>query len=150
MRRRFSVALASALVLIGSSVFAQDGAVSRKFDEFIGEVDYEDLMARLDNFGIELLKQPSAQGQIIVYRSRRDPPSVSEGFALRAKDYLVSQRRIDRNRLMTVDGGMTGCLMYELWIVPSGASPPERRYTYKYPLKRDIYVQKRPGTQRRT
>ena len=30
---------------------------------------------------------------------------------------------------------MSGCLLYELWIVPAGAPAPERRFTYQYPLK---------------
>jgi hypothetical protein len=134
------IAIAMALVLIaGPNVFGQDSdPVSHKFDEFIAEVDYEDLMARLDNFAIELMKQPNAQGHIIVYRSRRDLPAISRRYALRAKDYLVKQRRVDGSKLVTVDGGMSGCLMYELWIVPAGGSPPERRFTYKYPLKERV------------
>jgi hypothetical protein len=116
-------------------VFAQD-AGSCKVDEFVGEVDSDDLKARLDNFAIALNHQPNALGHIIVYRTRHDPPAVSQRYALRAKDYLVNQRNIDPKTLVTIDGGMTGCLMYELWIVPPGASPPARRFTYKYPLKR--------------
>jgi hypothetical protein len=82
------IAIAMALVLIaGPTVFAQDSIlVSQKFDEFIGELDYEDLIARLDNYAIELMKQPNAQGHIIVYRSRRDLPAISHRYALRAKD----------------------------------------------------------------
>jgi hypothetical protein len=131
------IPIAMVLLLIAvQNAFAQDGVpTSHKFDEFIGEVDDEDLIARLDNFAIELIKQPNAQGHIIVYRSRRDPPAFSHRYALRAKDYMVNQRRIIGSKLMTVDGGMSGCFMYELWIVPPGGSPPERRYTYEYPLK---------------
>jgi hypothetical protein len=131
------IAIAMVLVPIaGPTVFAQDSILaSQKFDEFIGELDYEDLIARLDNYAIELMKQPNAQGHIIVYRSRRDPPAISHRYALRAKDYLVKERRVEGRRLVMVDGGMSGCLMYELWIVPAGGSQPERRFTYKYPLK---------------
>ena len=131
--------LTFALILvlaIGPNLFGQDSAQSsRKLDEFIGEVDYEDLIARLDNFVIELLKQPNAQGHIIVYRSRRDPPSVSQLYGRRAENYLIKQRGIDRKKLVIVDGGMSGCLMYELWVVPPGGSSPQLRYTYKYRLK---------------
>jgi hypothetical protein len=136
------IPIAIAVVLISASTaFAQEsGQASRKVDEFIGEVDYEDLIARLDNFAIEIQNQPNALGHIIVYRSRRDPPSVSQRYELLARDYLVKQRGLARNRLVTVDGGMSGCLMYELWIVPPGAAPPERRFTYKYPLARRARV----------
>ena len=144
--KTFTIPIAMAIVLtFGSSAFAQEGSqASRKIDEFVGEVDYEDLIARLDNFAIELQSQPSALGHIIVYRSRRDPPSVSQRHALLAKNYLVRDRGIARNKLVTVDGGMSGCLMYELWIVPPGAAPHERRFTYKYPLARRSSVRKRP------
>jgi hypothetical protein len=140
INRKFLVAIAIALVLyIAPKVVAQQsGQPSRKIDEFIGEVDYEDLIARLDNFFMELMKQPNAQGHIIVYRSRRDSPSISQLYGRRAENYLIKLRRIDRNRLVIVDGGMSGCLMYELWIVPPSGSSPERRYTYKYPLKTRI------------
>jgi hypothetical protein len=134
------IGIAMALVLIaGLNVFGQaSDPASHKFDEFIGELDYEDLIARLDNFAVELLKEPNAQGHIIVYRSRRDLPAISRRYALRAKDYLVKQRRVEGSKLVTVDGGMSGCLMYELWIVPPGASSPERRFTYKYPLRTQV------------
>lgn len=138
------IAIAGILV-IAPGVFAQESShASRKVDEFIGEVDYEDLIARLDNFAIELQNQPGALGHVIVYRSRRDPPSISQRYALLARDYLVRQRGIARNRLVTADGGRSGCLMYELWIVPPGAAPPERRFTYKYPLERRTGVRRRP------
>jgi hypothetical protein len=135
-RRLVNLSLLLFVVLaICTAVVAQTGA-TRKVDEFVGEVDEEDLLARLDNFAIALNDDPKSQGQIIVYRTRRDGPSVSHRHLLRAKDYLVRQRHIDASRIVTVDGGMTGCLSYELWIVPPGASPPERRFAYKYPLKR--------------
>ena len=92
---------------MGARAAAQDIA-ARKFDEFVGEVDEEDLMARLDNFAIELMNRPNTQGYIIVYRTRRDSPAVSNRHALRAKDYLVNLRHTDRARLTTIDGGMTG------------------------------------------
>lgn len=144
--KSFMVPLAMTVVLtLCSSTLAREGSqASRKIDEFIGEVDRGDLKARLDNYAIELQNQPSALGHVIVYRSRRDPPSISQRYALLARDYLVKQRGIAQNRLVTVDGGRSGCLMYELWIVPPGAAPPERRFTYKYPLEKRTGVRRRP------
>jgi hypothetical protein len=131
----FLIAIAAVILTVIPKVSAQDSQPSRKFDEFIGEVDYEDLLARLDGFAVALQNEPNAQGQIIVYRSRRDAPGISNKYARRAMDYLVKQRSIPRNRLVSVDGGMSGCLTYELWIVPPGSAPPARRFTYKYPLR---------------
>lgn len=136
--------LKSAAVLLALSlsaplfVFAQESAqpAARKIDEFIGEVDYEDLIARLDNFAVELQSQPNSQAHIIVYRGRRDPPGISHRLALTAKDYMLMERGISPDRVATFDGGMSGCLTYELWLVPAGATSPDRRFTYRHP-KRD-------------
>lgn len=138
--RIHSILIAMACVLImAGDVGAQEGQPqARKFNEFIGEVDNEHLMALLDNFAIEFQKHPDAQAHIIVYRTRSDPPAVGHRYAFKAKDYLISVRGVDKRRVITVDGGMTGCLTYELWIVPPGAPPPERRYTYKYSLNGSI------------
>src|SRR5437762_11813838 len=85
----FSLVLIVVLTVCAAAV-AQTGT-ARKFDEFVGEVDEEDLLARLDNFAIALTDDPKSQGQIIVYRTRHDGPSVSHRHGLRAKDYLVHQ-----------------------------------------------------------
>src|SRR6266566_2277311 len=42
----------------------------------------------------------------------------------RAKDYLVNTRGIDAGRIVTIDGGCRSDLSVELWIVPTGATPP--------------------------
>jgi hypothetical protein len=42
----------------------------------------------------------------------------------RAKDYLVNTRGIDAGRIMTVDGGCRADVAVELWVVPTGATPP--------------------------
>lgn len=134
-----SIVIAMCAVISVRDLSAQESkAESKKYDEFIGELDFEDLMARLDFFAIELQKQPNAQGHIIVYRTRSDSPAVGRQHADRAKDYMIKTRGIDPRRILTVDGGMTGCLTYELWIVPPGAPPPTRRFTYQYSLKDSI------------
>ncbi|HYW74157.1 MAG TPA: hypothetical protein VE961_24250, partial [Pyrinomonadaceae bacterium] len=125
-----------ATIVLFSVTSAASAQAARKFDEFIGETDYEDLIARLDSFAVALKNEPSAQGQIIVYRTRHDSPLVGKRALRRAKDYLLRVNHIDPTRIQTIDGGMTGCLWYELWVVPPGASPPARRFTYQYPLRR--------------
>ena len=94
---------------------------ARKFDEY-GNIKPDDQKARLDNFVIELQPEPTAKGYIIVY-------GYCAGQAQRhaewSKDYLVNKRRIDAGRLITVDGGCKEDLVTQLWVVPSGASPPK-------------------------
>jgi hypothetical protein len=91
-----------------------------KFDEY-GNIKFNDEKARLDNYAIQLQNQPGAQGYILAYGSCAGE---AEARAQRAKDYLVNTRGIDAGRLVTVDGGCRSDLSVELWIVPTGATPP--------------------------
>jgi len=93
---------------------------ARKFDEY-GNIRFNDEKARLDNFAIQLQNEPAAQGYIIGYGSC---DAEGQTRANRAKDYLVNTRGIDAGRLVVVDGGCMPELKVELWIVPSGATPP--------------------------
>jgi len=94
--------------------------LARKFDEY-GNIRFNDEKARLDNFAIQLQNEPAAQGYIIGYGSC---DAEGQTRANRAKDYLVNTRGIDAGRLVVVDGGCMPELKVELWIVPSGATPP--------------------------
>jgi hypothetical protein len=120
--------------------------VARKFDEF-GDIQYSDLIARLDNFAIQLQNEPTSKAFILVYRTRRDLPGLNNALALRSKNYLISSRGVARERVVTVDGGEAACLFQELWIVPVGTAPAQRpdayqRYfpDFESPRKIDEYV----------
>jgi hypothetical protein len=91
-----------------------------KFDEY-GNIKFNDEKARLDNYAIQLQNQPGAQGYIIAYGSCAGE---AQARADRAKDYLVNTRGIDAGRIVTMDGGCRSDLSVELWIVPSGTTPP--------------------------
>jgi hypothetical protein len=93
---------------------------SRKFDEY-GNIRFNDEKARLDNYAVQLQNEPGAQGYIIGYGSCG---SEGQERANRAKDYLVNTRGIDAGRIVVVDGGCMAELKVELWIAPSGATPP--------------------------
>jgi hypothetical protein len=95
-------------------------AVPVKFDEY-GNIKFNDEKARLDNYAIQLQNQPGSQGYIIAYGSCAGE---AQARADRAKDYLVNTRGIDASRLVTVDGGCRSDLTVELWVVPTGATPP--------------------------
>ncbi len=97
-----------------------------RVDEF-GDVQSSDAKARLDFFVTELQKSPNAKAFVIVYRSIRDMPGLSYVFAWILRNYLVSMRGIPRDRVVTVDGGASDCLVQELWIVPPGSAPTPRQ-----------------------
>lgn len=94
-----------------------------KFDEY-GNIPRNDVKARLDNFANELQANPGAQGYIIAYGGRVGPAGEAQRRADFARDYLVNNRQIEAGRLVTIDGGFKEEATTELWIVPTGASPP--------------------------
>ncbi|HEX8707442.1 MAG TPA: hypothetical protein VF723_04195 [Pyrinomonadaceae bacterium] len=102
---------------------------ARKLDEF-GDIQYSDLIARLDNLAVQLQEEAGTRAFLIVYRTRRDLPGLSNKYALRMRSYLVNTRAIPKERVVTVDGGVAQCLTQELWIVPVGAAPVPRRDAY--------------------
>jgi hypothetical protein len=94
-----------------------------KFDE-IGEIQRDDEKARFDVFAIELQNSPGAQGYIIAYGGRSKRSGTGRQRAERARDYLVGTRGIDASRIVVVDGGARDTGSTQLWLVPTGATPP--------------------------
>jgi hypothetical protein len=95
----------------------------QQFDTY-GRIARNDEKARLDNFAVALQNDPGASGYIIAYGGRRGPAGEAQTRADFAKNYLVNSRGIDAGRLATLDGGFREEATTELWLVPSGASPP--------------------------
>ncbi len=98
---------------------------AQRFDDF-GDILYSDLIARLDNFAIQLMNQSSARGFLVVYRSPRDLAGLNHALAMRMKRYLVQTRGLPKDRIVTVDGGPAGQLVQELWVVEPGTAPIPR------------------------
>jgi len=101
-----------------------------KFDEY-GDIRFNDEKARLDNYAIQLQNQPGSQAYIIGYGTCSGDGLCSHTSCIvaqkrieRAKDYLVNTRGIDAGRIVTVDGGCRAAVAVELWVVPTGATPP--------------------------
>ncbi|HVS22054.1 MAG TPA: hypothetical protein VHD88_09420 [Pyrinomonadaceae bacterium] len=98
----------------------------RKFDEYY-DIARNDEKARLDNYAIQLRGEPGSQGYIIVYPSRRGRAGEAQARAKRISDYLVNSRGIDSSRFTITMGTAREDWLVELWIVPSGATPPTPR-----------------------
>lgn len=105
-------------------------AEARKLDEY-GKLAPKDEEARLDNFMIGLMSDPTAQGHIISYNARTSRPGDAQKAADRAKDYLVNKRGLDPSRGVTVTGGSRETPTVEPWIVPTGAPLPKPTPTVK-------------------
>ncbi|MBD0370800.1 MAG: PKD domain-containing protein [Pyrinomonadaceae bacterium] len=95
----------------------------RPFDQY-GAINFEDETARLDNFAIQLLEEPVAEGYIIVYDGRNGRAGQALSRANRAKNYLIKKREVAGDRIVIVEGGFREEMTVELWIVPAGAEPP--------------------------
>lgn len=79
----------------------------------------------LEEFREKLLKEPDTKAYIIAYGGREDNPGKARRYALRAKNWLVQWRGTDARRIVALDGGRREEFVVELWLVPSGARPPE-------------------------
>jgi hypothetical protein len=133
------VPAAIALLLLSSVAFAQDSdSRAVKFDEF-GDIQASDLIARLDNLAIQLQNEPKVKAFLVVYRTRRDLPGLSNRYAHRMRSYLVQSRGLPAERAITVDGGEASCLVQELWIVGPGGAPQPRPDAYTRSYQPSVY-----------
>lgn len=95
----------------------------RKLDEY-GNISWSDERARLDNFTIAVLDNPSARGYLLCYGGRVGRPGEARRRCRRAKNYVSGHRGVEAARLVIVDGGFREDLTVELWVIPPGISPP--------------------------
>lgn len=114
------------LVVMSLAIFAQENnnsSIDKKvpakiFDEF-GKVTTGLIRSRMDSFLVELQKNPSSQGYIINYGTKKD---------IAARERLlrnhVAFRKFDSVRIVFVNGGFRGEIKTEFWIVPYGAEIP--------------------------
>lgn len=94
-----------------------------RFDKY-DAITFNDEKTRLDNFVVALQNEPTAQGYIIVYSGRRESASGPAKRGERARSYLVSHRGMDEARIVVIEGGRRAEPSAELWLVPTGATPP--------------------------
>jgi len=95
----------------------------RKFDEY-SNISFKDEKARLDNLAIYLQREPDIKGYIIAYAGRRARSGEARARAERAKNYLVSERGINAERIVIMDGGHREELEVELYLLPYSVSAP--------------------------
>ncbi len=88
-------------------------------------VRLEDERVRLDHFAIAFQNDPTAQGYLVCYGGRRSRRDDAQRRCDRARDYLASTRNMDTSRIVTVDAGFREEPTVELWLVPSGVTPPQ-------------------------
>jgi hypothetical protein len=126
MFRPVRLVLVSLLLFIPLfSVYGQEQSAAssaRKFDEF-GDLQISDMKARLDNFSVELNRDPANRGYVVVYRSRRDLPGLSARLLDFHKNYLLYGRGFPAERIVFVDGGAAANVLQQFWVAPPGTTP---------------------------
>jgi hypothetical protein len=137
MLRKLLLVLCVALLWNSLALAQTSNATARKFDEF-GDIQASDLIARLDNLAVALSYEPSAKAFLIIYRTSRDLPGLSNRYAHRMKGYLT-QHGLPSERLVIVDGGVAACLWQELWIVPPNSTPKAREDAYDNSYQPSVY-----------
>lgn len=88
------------------------------------EIPRSDEVKQLNQYSRGLRANKTAQGYIICYGGRYSTEDVAQERADRAKQYLINIRGVDADRIVTVEGGYKEEPTTELWLVPSGATPP--------------------------
>ena len=101
---------------------------AREFDVCCN-CSFDDQKARLDNLAVELQNDQSTTTYIFAYGGRTSRVGQADRLGARAKDYLVTLRGIAPARIIVLNGGFREEDCVELWIVPSGATPPQTRPT---------------------
>lgn len=111
------------LTLLCAPIFSrqQPTAAGRRLIDSFGEVQVSDLMARLDNFAIELMNEPASRGVVVAYGAKHKFPGWPLRRAEVSVDYLVHTRGLDASRLSILNGGLRDETTFELWVVPPGA-----------------------------
>jgi hypothetical protein len=99
-------------------------ADARKSAEY-GKVNPSEEKTILDQYAIELMNDPTAQGYIVAYPGRAGGAKEMQATVMKAIKYLSEKRTINAGRLLNLEGAQRDKLAIELWVVPDGANPPE-------------------------
>src|SRR6185503_9457604 len=121
--RTLVIVFVASLLIANTSLVASAPIVITPFDRY-GAIRWDDEMARLDNFAIQIQNQPNSIGLIVGVDASGGCPGEVKARAIRAKRYIVEHRGIPWNRVAWRVDGHTSDIQTTLWIVPTGASWP--------------------------
>ncbi len=110
------------LALMSSVAFAQtpEKPEALIIDEF-GRLANGDIKAGLDNLIVQLQNNPTSQGLIISYGSKREVAARE-----RMMKSHISFRQVNNLREITfINGGYGNEIKTQFWRVPEGAEPPK-------------------------
>ena len=106
-------------------VFAQEKPKAVQVDEF-GMATCEDLLARTDNFAIQLSNNPNGLGVVII---QYDSKSIDKAGWYRRLIRSSFLNRYDINRLKIIRDPNASKIGGSFWLIPSGADEPPNNGT---------------------
>jgi hypothetical protein len=95
----------------------------RKVVEF-GAVSFKVEKSNLDRLADELRKDSTAQGYVMSYAGRHSWEGEASWRGERARHYLIRSGGFDPRRIVVIDSGHRETHAIELYVVPSGVTPP--------------------------
>ena len=105
MLRKILLIICVGLALYSVAQAQTSSALARKFDEF-GDIEASNLIARLDNLAVQVKNEPGSKAFLIVYRTKRDLPGLSNRYANHMRRYLLDAKALPAERIVIVDGGV--------------------------------------------
>jgi len=122
--------------------------VDGHFDQY-GDIKFRDEAARLDNFAIQLMNEPTARGVIVTFAGNPTYKGEAAYRLRRAKNYLVNVRKIPSSKVMTIDGGYREDLTTTLIIVPTGVQISPSAFIWGERPQRVRFTKPRPARRQR-
>jgi hypothetical protein len=119
--RALVIGLIASSLIANTSLEATAPIHTSAFDQY-GAIRWDDEMARLDNFAIQLQNYEKSIGFIVTIDVDGGCPGEAKARAVRAKRYIVEHRGIPWNRVAWRVDGHDSHIHTTLWIVPSGAA----------------------------
>lgn len=104
------------------SVFGQEAPKSILVDEF-GSIACDEILAKIDNFSIQLRNDPTARGLVTISGSNANLIKKLDLEVLFTSG--VIQRRVDTSKIRLVRGRESGEPKMSFWLAPAGADEPE-------------------------
>ena len=111
------------ILLSAILVAAQEQPRATLIDEF-GFIHCDEMLARIDNFYIQLNSNPTAKGLVVISGSNDHLVKKLQLEILFTSG--VIQRRRETSRVAVIRGKETGEAKMQFWLLPAGAKEPEK------------------------
>ncbi|HTG93177.1 MAG TPA: hypothetical protein VL866_11350 [Pyrinomonadaceae bacterium] len=98
-KRLLTICCLFSLVNSGSPIGAFGQETRHLFEQY-GAIKWEDERALLDNFAIQVLRDPNLIGYILVFDDIGGCPGEAQARAIRAKRYLMEIRNVPSDRVI--------------------------------------------------